>query len=254
MNVKLTPSVVVLVLTLGVCGWLWSNFSTTDLTEVSGFLHATGTVGVSGLAEPQPRAPGASDSRTSWGSATSNGGQSGSFVSQDAISNRGPWGRVVSRAALSNREQLAQRELAPEPETGGGGAAGSDTTASTRSTSGAAAASNTAASATLQFIGVNQNGSQTGGSDFSGDLGNLMMLVRWKNLSGTHSQRLELWNPNGFLYKSISTEFAGTPVETGLPVAGTWITEYSLLGAWRVDVYLDDGQMPVTSGVFVLNP
>jgi hypothetical protein len=37
-------------------------------------------------------------------------------------------------------------------------------------------------------------------------------------------------------------------------VGGTWITEYSLFGAWRVEVYLDRDTMPITTGVFVLTP
>ncbi len=43
-------------------------------------------------------------------------------------------------------------------------------------------------------------------------------------------------------------------VETRLPVWGAWITQYSLFGAWRVEVYLDLERMPITSGVFVLSP
>jgi hypothetical protein len=37
-------------------------------------------------------------------------------------------------------------------------------------------------------------------------------------------------------------------------VGGTWITEYTLLGAWRVEVYLDGATTPVASGTFVLSP
>lgn len=43
-------------------------------------------------------------------------------------------------------------------------------------------------------------------------------------------------------------------METRLPVGGTWITEYYLYGAWRVDVYLDREELPITSEVFVLTP
>jgi hypothetical protein len=43
-------------------------------------------------------------------------------------------------------------------------------------------------------------------------------------------------------------------VPTSLPVGGTWITEYSLFGTWRVDVYLGGQSSPVTTASFVLNP
>lgn len=111
-------------------------------------------------------------------------------------------------------------------------------------------------SSSLQFIGINHNGSQTGGSYYSGELlRDLRILVQWQNLSGTHTQRLDLWSPNGSLYQRLSSQFPGTStVTTQLPVGGTWITQHSLFGAWRVDVYLDGGRMPITSGVFVLDP
>ena len=41
-------------------------------------------------------------------------------------------------------------------------------------------------------------------------------------------------------------------VETRLPVAGTWITEYDLHGRWTVNVYLDDAVKPITGAGFTL--
>jgi hypothetical protein len=87
----------------------------------------------------------------------------------------------------------------------------------------------------------------------------LKIIVRW-NVTGTQIQRLELYTPNGSLYKQFTAEFdadAGrvqgrTAVETRLPVGGTWITEYSLMGTWRVDVYLGGQRTPVTSASFAL--
>jgi hypothetical protein len=111
------------------------------------------------------------------------------------------------------------------------------------------------ASATLQLIGVNQDGRSTGGTDFSGGLLRyLRILVGWQNLSGTHTQRLQLFAPDGSLYQGFSTQLGSSPTETQLPVGGTWISEFSLWGAWRVEVFLDSQQMPITSGVFVLTP
>jgi hypothetical protein len=83
----------------------------------------------------------------------------------------------------------------------------------------------------------------------------------WWNVAGTQTQRLELFAPDGSLYRRFSTAFdanaatsGNTVVETRLPVGGTWITEYSLYGAWRVDVYLAGQPTLVTSASFILNP
>jgi hypothetical protein len=46
----------------------------------------------------------------------------------------------------------------------------------------------------------------------------------------------------------------GVPVETLLPVGGTWITEYSLVGSWQIDLYLDNSRTPVASKTFQLTP
>ncbi len=171
------------------------------------------------------------------------------------------WGSIVSQNAASNSGALGQADIASDSEgtdgglpIGGGGAAG-DTAgvAAAASASGSAAAA--VPSASLQFIAVNNDGTSAGGAAFSGDLVRaLRILVGWQNLSGTHSERLEIFSPDGSLYQQFAAQFAGTPVETRLPVSGTWITQSSLFGAWRVDVYLDGGGMPITSGVFVLTP
>ena len=167
------------------------------------------------------------------------------------------WGSIVSQNATSNSGALGQADVASGSEQteggfpiGGGGADGGTAVAST---SGSAAPA--MPSATLQFIAANNDGTSTGGAEFSGDLVRaLRILVAWQNLSGTHSERLEIYSPDGSLYQQFSAQFAGTPVETRLPVSGTWITQSSLFGAWRVDVYLDGGGMPITSGAFVLTP
>jgi hypothetical protein len=111
-------------------------------------------------------------------------------------------------------------------------------------------------SATVQLIGVSHNGGQTGGAEFFGGvLRDLRILVGWTNLSGTHTQHLDLFSPDGSLYQRFSSALSGSStVETRLAVGGTWITEHSLFGAWRVDVFLDREEMPITSGVFVLGP
>jgi hypothetical protein len=178
------------------------------------------------------------------------------------------WGAVVSAKATSNRGALAEPELARRPEkgwqsglVGGGGAAGAgaggtaESPASTAVASTGGSAGTPPPSATLQFVGVNHNGGLTGGAEFSGELLRyLRLVVGWKNLSGSHTQRLELFSPDGSLYQQLPAQLAGTASEARLLVGGTWITQHSLFGAWRVEVYLDRERMPITTGVFVLTP
>jgi hypothetical protein len=92
----------------------------------------------------------------------------------------------------------------------------------------------------------------------------LRIRVRW-NVAGSHAQRLELLSPDGALYQRMVTAFDAdalrvaspqsnfVPVETLLPVAGTWITDNSLFGDWTVNVYLDQAQTPITSATFLVS-
>ncbi len=41
---------------------------------------------------------------------------------------------------------------------------------------------------------------------------------------------------------------------TRLPLGGTWITQYSLYGTWRVEVYLDQARTPTVQRTLVLAP
>ncbi len=174
------------------------------------------------------------------------------------------WDSIVSQNATSNPGALSQQEVLSGSDTtggslplGGGGAdGGTATTAVTPATPTTGGGIPTAVpGATVQFVSANNDGTSTGGAEFSGNLVRaLRILVGWQNLSGTHSQRLELFAPDGSLYQQFFAEFSGTPVETQLSVGGSWITQYSLFGAWRVDVFLDGGGMPLASGVFLLTP
>jgi hypothetical protein len=142
-----------------------------------------------------------------------------------------------------------------------------------------------AGEARLYFVGVLHDGRQVRGQEFpAGSLRELLIVVEYRHLAGTRTQRLDLYTPGGALYRQLTTEVTlagqGRPVATGasrpdrgksrgrtpapawgervetrLPVGGTWITEFSLFGAWRVDVYLDQERMPITtSEVFILTP
>jgi hypothetical protein len=100
-------------------------------------------------------------------------------------------------------------------------------------------------------------------NDFEAQIVREVRINVWWNVGGTQTQRLELFAPDGSLYRRVSASFDANAlprtqgrvlVQTPLPVGGTWITEYSLFGAWRVDVYLAGQSAPVTSASFVLNP
>lgn len=121
------------------------------------------------------------------------------------------------------------------------------------------------APAVVEFAAIMQDQQVLLGEDFWGPaVRELQITVGW-NVPGSHTQQLDLFTPDGALYRRFGAAFDGdaarfagqggrTAVETRLPVGGTWITEYSLFGAWRVDVYLGGQPTPVTSASFVLNP
>ena len=111
--------------------------------------------------------------------------------------------------------------------------------------------------ARVQFTGVTQSGQEQHGQHFAAaGLRSLLINVQWRTLVGAHTQRLELITPDGSVYQTLTTpveSVTGTAVaETRLPVSGTWITEYSLHGHWKVNVYLDDAVRPVTTADFTL--
>ena len=121
-----------------------------------------------------------------------------------------------------------------------------------------------AGQARLDFLGLRQNMRLVGGEHFSAaSLRHLVIVVHYRDLQpGRHTQRLELYAPSGALYQVLSSEVtlgggrgpAWERVEAVLPVSGTWITEHSLFGAWRVEVWVDQEPSPVATGVFVLTP
>ena len=127
-----------------------------------------------------------------------------------------------------------------------------------------------AGQARLDFQGLRQNMRLVGGEHFSAaSLRHLVIVVHYRDLRpGRHTQRLELYAPSGALYQVLASEVtlaggrgqgrgasqAWERVETVLPVSGTWITEHSLFGAWRVEVWVDQEPAPLATGVFVLTP
>lgn len=112
-------------------------------------------------------------------------------------------------------------------------------------------------SAKVSFVALTQAGRERRGSHFrAAEVRVLTIEVDWRTLVGTHTQRLELITPDGSVYQRFTAHVesvTGTAtVETRVPVAGTWITQYSLDGQWKVNVYLDDAVTPVTTDTFTL--
>jgi hypothetical protein len=114
--------------------------------------------------------------------------------------------------------------------------------------------------AIVEFVGLMQDETLLKRDDFPAELVRQLKITVWWNATGRHSQRLELFTPDGVFYRRFASDFTATgganrtPVDTLLAVGGSWITEYSLFGAWRADVYLDGQPQPTTTAAFVLNP
>lgn len=130
---------------------------------------------------------------------------------------------------------------------------------------GSAASASTAA--LIEFVAITRSGGTMPGDEFSVGQTRDLKIVVWWALNSQHVQRLELLSPDGSLYQRLQTSFdADTSklvqrgnqsymsVETILPVAGTWITDHSLFGAWTVNVYLDDDTATSRDASFVVNP
>jgi hypothetical protein len=120
--------------------------------------------------------------------------------------------------------------------------------------------------ATVQVMTVNTQGRWTVRHELPlSQTRDIHIQVSW-NVPGRHLQRLHLIAPDGALYQRFTATFDGDDprrsytnprevlVDTLVPIAGTWITEYAMGGQWTIEVYVDDGPTPVaTSGFRLLN-
>lgn len=161
-------------------------------------------------------------------------------------------GASSSRAASHIVRPANQGERGSE--TGGAGTGGDAGTSSTES-GGSGAGS---PSAQLRISGLHHDGAVKQQTQFAAnDLRDLHLDVDYAQVFGSHRQRLELYGPDGALYQRRFLDVsvtAGQPVNTRIPVGGTWITDHSLFGSWKVLVYLDSSQTPIATGAFALNP
>jgi len=113
------------------------------------------------------------------------------------------------------------------------------------------------ASARVDFVGVRQDGREQRGQHFTAARVRILKIdVEWRTLVGAHTQQLELITPGGSVYQRftapVESATGRATVETQVPVAGTWITEFSLEGRWAVNVYLDDAVTPIATATFTL--
>jgi hypothetical protein len=121
--------------------------------------------------------------------------------------------------------------------------------------------------ATIELIGINAQGRAVPkpGLLLRG-LRDLQIKVWWA-VPGRHVQTLKVIAPDGSLYQTLTATFEAdvnrrrtaqhggdTLVQTLLPVAGTWITEYSMEGHWTIEVYMDNGPRPVATSSFRVIP
>jgi hypothetical protein len=88
-----------------------------------------------------------------------------------------------------------------------------------------------------------------------------IIWVNWQGVpKGTHTQQINIFMPQGNSpYATYSDGFQVTDASKGaatimrpMPIAGTWITQRQLIGAWKVDVLLD-GQL-ITSKQLTFAP
>jgi hypothetical protein len=106
---------------------------------------------------------------------------------------------------------------------------------------------------------VGPRGHERRGDRIHGDARSLGVVVEWKHLEDVHAQRLELYSPDGSLFRRFTTTFAAhgkqTHVTTTLPVVGTALTDAGLFGEWCAEVFLDDDDTPVVARSFdLVNP
>jgi hypothetical protein len=120
----------------------------------------------------------------------------------------------------------------------------------------------------LQVVGTLNSGKKIEVAEYSVRQLRDLTIVAWWNVPGTHVQRLELRAPDGSVYQRLTRTFTtdssphvtgdgrarGTAVRTLVPVGGTWIREYSLVGTWQINLYMDRSRTPIASYALVLTP
>jgi hypothetical protein len=159
-----------------------------------------------------------------------------------------PYGRIAAVVATAGG-LTSGSNAAPggsSSDTGGAGAPGGPGASSEGTQNGVSAA--------LTLTGRLHDGRSQQADEFSTTtLRDLLISMVYTNAGDLHQQRVELYTPDGSLYQRLTGAMAPR-TQTLVPVGGTWITEHSLFGGWRVDVFVDRETSPIASQAFTLTP
>ncbi|MBM4440913.1 MAG: hypothetical protein FJ027_10860 [Candidatus Rokubacteria bacterium] len=80
----------------------------------------------------------------------------------------------------------------------------------------------------------------------------VVISVDWKNLDPGASQRLEVYSPDGDLFRAfVAPASNDRPVDTPFPLRG-WITQHSLYGTWCAEVFVVGDPEPVARRAFTV--
>ncbi len=157
-----------------------------------------------------------------------------------------PYGRIAAVSALAGGATGGSA-------TDAGGQSSPTGIASPAGGPGGASGTQGGQSATLSLTGRMHSGQSQAGDEFSAtSLRDLLIAMTYSDVSGSR-QRLELYAPDGSLYQKFTGALAPS-TQTLVPVGGTWITDHSLYGIWRIDVYVDRDTTPIATTTFTLTP
>jgi hypothetical protein len=181
------------------------------------------------------------------------------------VRNEAPVDRRAARTSFPEAQESPYGRIAAVVATAGGLTSGSNAApgGSSSDMGGVGAPGGPAASsegtqngvtAALTLTGRLHDGRSQQAEEFSTtSLRDLLIAMTYTNAADLHQQRIELYAPDGSLYQRLSGSIAPR-TQTLVPVGGTWITEHSLLGGWRIDVFVDRETSPIVSQAFTLTP
>ncbi|MBI5494835.1 MAG: hypothetical protein HY904_07380 [Deltaproteobacteria bacterium] len=82
-----------------------------------------------------------------------------------------------------------------------------------------------------------------------------VVRARWTDILPGDHQRVELVAPNGRVYETVTVPIGpGGEAVARLAIAGTFVEEYRLYGAWTARFYYNGGAAPVKETRFNVEP
>lgn len=116
------------------------------------------------------------------------------------------------------------------------------------------------ASGEISFCDAGSSGCPSGNSFSLSSMSDLTIQASLHSVpAGNHSEKVDVFLPEGGLYQSTQTGFLIAPDSDGsfsatqsIPVAGTWIVQRHEIGDWSVTISLDG--KAVTTQMVSLNP